>query len=107
MSKREEQFDEWETMRQDAKRRQRDDRRLNLFWRKNKCFPAKFGREDEFPDAEQTLAFWRSIKNKEVRKGWQEDRDIRGGIQEVKLLQEKGSGCRWFACSEEEFDEVL
>ena len=43
LSKREQQLDEWEKMRQDAKRRQREDRRLNLFWRRNKTFPAKFG----------------------------------------------------------------
>ena len=39
MAKREEQFDEWEKMKQNAKRRQREDRRLNLFWRRNKTFP--------------------------------------------------------------------
>ena len=39
MSKREEQFDTWKQMRREAKRKQREDRRLNVFWRKNKCFP--------------------------------------------------------------------
>ena len=43
LSKREQQLDEWEMMKQDAKRRQMDDRMLNLFWRRNKTFPAKFG----------------------------------------------------------------
>ena len=50
MAKSEQQFDEWEKMRQDAKRRQREDRRLNIFWRRNKTFPAKFGMEEETPD---------------------------------------------------------
>ena len=44
IAKREEQFEKWEEMRRDAKRRQRADRRLNLFWRKNKCFPKQFER---------------------------------------------------------------
>ena len=39
ISKAEEQFEEWEMMRQEAKRKQREARRLNLFWRKNKSFP--------------------------------------------------------------------
>ena len=39
VAKREAQFDEWEKMRHDAKRRQREDRRLNLFWRKTKPSP--------------------------------------------------------------------
>ena len=43
LSKREQQFEEWEKMRQDAKRRQMEDRRINLFWRRNKTFPAQFG----------------------------------------------------------------
>ena len=57
LSKREQQLDEWEKMRQDAKRRQRDDRRLNVFWRKNKTFPAQFGGEEETQEAEETLEF--------------------------------------------------
>ena len=68
MSKREEAFDEWEEMRREAKRRQREDRRLNIFWRKNKCFPKQFGGDDETPDAQETLMFWRSI-NKDVSEG--------------------------------------
>ena len=36
MTKREEQFEIWEAMRQDARRRQQDDRGLNLFWRRKK-----------------------------------------------------------------------
>ena len=47
IAKREEQFEKWEEMRRDAKRRQRADRRLNLFWRKNKSFPKQFEGEDE------------------------------------------------------------
>ena len=43
VSKTEQQFEEWETMRHEAKRKQREDRRLNLFWRRNKTFPKQFG----------------------------------------------------------------
>ena len=39
MTKTEQQFEEWEKMRLEEKKRQRDDRRLNLFWRRNKTFP--------------------------------------------------------------------
>ena len=63
LSRREEQLEELEKMRHDA-RRQREDRRLNVFWRKNKNFPTQFGGDEETPDAEETLAFWRSINNK-------------------------------------------
>ena len=34
MSKNEAQLEEWEKMRSEAKRKQRENRRLNLFWRK-------------------------------------------------------------------------
>ena len=66
MAKREEQFTIWEKMRREAKMRQREDRRLNIFWRRNKCFPAQYGGEDETPDPEETLTLWRSINNKDV-----------------------------------------
>ena len=52
MSKTEQQFEEWERMRREEKRRQRDDRRLNLFWRRNKSFPKQFCVDEETPDAE-------------------------------------------------------
>ena len=32
IAKREEQFDRWERRREEAKRKQREDRRLNIFW---------------------------------------------------------------------------
>ena len=44
-----------EHMRLEAKRKQRDDKRLNVFWRRNKCFPAQFGTDEETPDAQETL----------------------------------------------------
>ena len=69
LSKREEAFDEWEEMRCEAKRRRREDRRLNIFWMKNKCFPKQFGGDEQTPDAEETLMFWRSINNKDVSEG--------------------------------------
>ena len=84
LSKREQQFDEWERMRTESKRRQREDRRLNIFWRRNKTFPAKFGGEEETPDPQETLDFWRSINNKEVSEGWRNDRSIRGAFSQVR-----------------------
>ena len=94
-------------MRKEAKLRQREDRRLNIFWRKNKSFYTKFRGDDETPDAEQTLAFWMSINNKEVPKRWKEDRDIRGALHEVKMLLQEGRICGLFEFTEEEFVEVL
>ena len=43
LSRREEQLEVWDEMRREDKRKQREDRRLNVFWRKNKCFPTQFG----------------------------------------------------------------
>ena len=66
ISRREDKYDEWESMRKESKRRQREDRKLNAFWRKNKTFPAQFGGDDETPDAHETLDFWRAINNEDV-----------------------------------------
>ena len=105
MSKREEKFDEWEEMRREAKRRQREDRRLNIFWRKNKCFPKQFGGDEQTPDAEETLMFWRSINNKDVSEGWLSDEPIQEVLREMRgTLRGR---CRWEALTEEEFDDVL
>ena len=84
MSKREEQFDEWEKMMKESKRRQRENRRLDIFWRKNKFFPVQFGGDDETPDPEETLMFWRSISNKETSEGWSEDMYIRSVLGDTK-----------------------
>ena len=107
MSKREAQFEEWENMRKEARRRQREDRRLNIFWRRNKTFPMQFGGDEETPDVGETLEFSRRINNKDVSEGWKEDKDIRGALYEVKRLLQKGRRCRWFEFTEKEFDEVL
>ena len=40
LSRREEQLEAWDKMRREAKRKQREDKRLNVFWRRNKTFPA-------------------------------------------------------------------
>ena len=66
----------WENMRLDARIKQREDRRLNVFWRRNKSFPAQFGGDDETLDALETLEFWMSINNNEVAEGWREDESI-------------------------------
>ena len=94
-------------MRGEAKKRQREDRRVNLFWRRNKTFPKLFGGDEETPDAEETLDFWRAINNKEVSAGWKEDRDIREVLYETGKRTERGRRCRWFEFTETEFEEVL
>ena len=106
MAKREEQFEKWETMRKEAKRRQREDRRLNLFWRRNKTFPTQYGGEEETPDTNETLLFWRSINNKAVSEGWREDRSIQEALRDVREKLQ-GRRCRWEKFTEAEFDEVL
>ena len=93
-------------MRQEAKRRQREDGRLYLFWRRNKSFPKQFGGQEETPDANETLMFWRAINKKEVNEGRKEDRSIRESFTEVKWKTRR-SICRWFKFTEEEFEEVL
>ena len=107
LSKREEQFEEWEKMRRDAKMRQREDRRLNLFWRRKKCFPAQFGGEEETPDAEGALAFWRGINNKDSSHEWRDDESIQDVIQEMRVVIQKRGRCRCDDFTEEEFDKVL
>ena len=77
-------------MRREAKRRQREDRRLNVFWRKNKSFPKRFEEEEETPEVEEILEFWRSVNNKEVSEVWKEDRSIRGVLGEVKRMVRRG-----------------
>ena len=92
-------------MREEARRRQREDRRLNLFWRRNKTLPSQFEGEVT-PDAGETLAFWRSINNKEVCDGWKDDESIQDVLQETR---EKVGRRRyaWGPFTEAEFDEVL
>ena len=106
MSKTERQFEEWETMRRESKKGQLEDRRLNLFWRRNKTFPKQFGGDEETPDAEERLNLWRAINNQEVSDGWKEDRDIRGTLYRVNYETRRRT-CRWFEFTEAEFDEVL
>ena len=89
-----------------SKRRQREDRRLNSFWRKNKTFPMQFGGEEETPDVEETLDFWMSINNKEVSDGWREDETIMNALCEVREKLQRRR-CRWDPFTEEEFDEVV
>ena len=49
ISKGEEQIDVWEETRREARKKQREDRRLNVFWRRNKTFPVQYGGDDETP----------------------------------------------------------
>ena len=57
-------------------KKQREDRILSIFWRRNRSFPAQFGGDDETPDAQETLGFWQRINNKEVSEGWRDDESI-------------------------------
>ena len=83
MAKREEQFEKWETVRLEAKRKQRVDMRLNLFWRRNKTFQKQLGGDEETPEANETLEFWRSINNKEASEGWREDENVQDALRGV------------------------
>ena len=64
-------------MRLESKKLQRQDRRLNVFLRRNKSFPAQYGGDEETPDAEEPLRFWRSISNKDTSEGWKQEMSIR------------------------------
>ena len=107
MSRREAQFEMWEKMRRESKKRQQEDRRLNIFWRKNKAFPKLFGGDEETPSVEETLMFWRSINNKEASEEWKEDRSIREVLMGVRKMVQRRRHCRWFSFTEAEFEEVL
>ena len=106
MARRETQFDEWEKMRKEAEKRQREDRRMNLFWRRNKCFPAQYGGNEQTPDAQETLEFWQAINNKEASEGWKEDVSIREVLHQVRMRLQRRT-CRWDPFTEDEFEEVL
>ena len=106
MSKREEQFEMWEQMRLEAKRRQRENKRLNVFWRKNKCFPAQYGGDKETPETQETLEFWRSVNNKAASEGWKDDEAIQEVLREMRATLQ-GQRCRWDAFTEAEVEEVL
>ena len=93
MSKREEQFEMWEQMRQEVKRKQREDKRLNVFWRRNKCFPAQFGKNEETPEAQETLEFWRAINNKAASEGRKEDEPVQEELRETRATLQ-GRQCR-------------
>ena len=68
ISKTDEQFENREKTRREYKKRQREDSRLNVFWLRNKTFPAQYG-EDETPEAEDTLMFRKNINNDDAGDG--------------------------------------
>ena len=70
-------------MSRESRRRQREDRRLNVFWRRNKSFPAQYGGDEETHNAEETLMFWRGINKKEVGYGCKGDDSIQEVLPEV------------------------
>ena len=94
-------------MRRECKKKQREDRRLNVFWRKNKTFPVQYDRNEETPEADETLEFWRNINNKETANAWRDDESIQGVIREMRDVLVRRGRCRWEDFTEEEFDEVL
>ena len=71
-------------MRLEFKRKQREEKRLDTFWRRNKTFPMQFGGDEETPDAEEMLSFWRSVSNKEVTEARKGDKYIREVLSGVK-----------------------
>ena len=80
-------------MRHEAKKRQREDRRLNI-WRKNKCFPAQFGSDEETPEAKETLEFWMGMNNKADNEGLRNDEAIQDALLEMKTIL-RWRRCRW------------
>ena len=96
----EERLEVREEMRTEYKRKQREDRRLDVFWRRNKTFPTRFRGDDETPDAEETLIFWRSINNREVSEGWRDDECVWDALREVRENLQ-GRMCRWEKFTEE------
>ena len=69
-----------------AERRQKAERLPE----KEQEFPKRFEGEEETPEVEETLEFWRSVNNKEVSEVWKEDRSIRGVLGEVKRMVRRG-----------------
>ena len=107
MSKNEAQLEEWEKMRREAKKRQMEDRRLNLFRRMNKCFPGQYSGCEDTPEAEETLMFWRKINNKDICEGWFEDETIQEVLREEREKLPTRGRCGWGEFTEEEFEEVI
>ena len=71
-------------MRQEAKRKQREEKRPNVFEGKNKYFPTQCGNDEETPEADDTLAFWTSVNNKAVSEGWLADESIQAALMEMR-----------------------
>ena len=88
-------------------KKQREDRRPNVFWRKNKTFSVQYERNEETPGADDTLEFWRNINNKDATNAWREDESIQAVIKEMRAVLTRRGRCRWEPLTEEEFDEVL
>ena len=78
---------------------------MNVFWRRNKTFPKQYGGENETPDAEDTLMFWRGINNKDASDGWRVDDSIQEVLRDVRGKVPRR--CSWGAFTEEEFEEVI
>ena len=60
-------------MLQEAKRRRSENKSLNVFCRKNKCFPAQFGNDVETQEAQETMELRRSVNNKVASEGGKEN----------------------------------
>ena len=94
ISKREMPFEECEKMKQDAKRKQWEGRRLSLRVR-NKTLQTQFGGYEETLDPEETRGFRRTINNKDAREMLREDRTISEGLNNVKRKVQRRRRCRW------------
>ena len=93
-------------MRHEERRRQREDRRLNIFRRQNMTLPSKHDGGEETPDPGEILDFWRSVNNKEVCDGWKDDESIQEILQETREKHGR-QRCVWGPFTEAEFDEIL
>ena len=106
IAKREEQFEKWEEKKWDAKRRQREDRRINLNLEEEQVLPQAVRRRRGHAGRRRDVGILEDINNKEATEGWREDMSIREVLYRVKYEVRRRT-CRWFKFTEAEFEEVL
>ena len=84
--------------------KEKRERKTNIEWRKNKSFPLKLVNEDEFPDKEESLAFWRSINQKEASDEWERDEDI---LMVLRERRRNVNEATWRKLMEDKVNETI